>query len=269
MRKLLVALTSVALVVTFAVPAVAGGGKGDLEVGTNLPAPGFWTGDSVDDISGGFEYGLAQEIADELGYSGVTVVGISFDALVAGKAKGFDFALSQVSITPERKQVVAFSKPYYRSDNGIMIKKGSGVEITDKKSAKAAQWGVQTATTQLDFLNDKLKPTDEPRVYQETSQAFAALQAGQIDAVMLDTSILLAQSGQAGSEFEVVGQFKTDTGLLGAVFPKGSKASTKLRKQVNKVIKSLDASGRLDELNEEFLVPEFGGDPNAVPYIKL
>lgn len=269
MRKLLVGLVAVGLVVAFSVPAGAGGGKGELAVGTNLPAPGFWNGDTVDDITGGFEYGLAQEIADSLGYSGVKVVGISFDALVAGQAKGFDFALSQVSITPERKQVLAFSKPYYRSDNGIMIKKGSGVEIDDKKSAKAAQWGVQTATTQLDFLKEKIKPNDDPRVYQETSQAFAALQAGQIDAVLLDTSILLAQAGQAGSEFEVIGQFKTSTGLLGAVFPKGSKASSKLRKQVNKVITKLDKNGRLDELNEEFLVPEFGGDPNAVPYIKL
>ncbi len=43
---------------------------------------------------------------------------MSFDALVAGKAKGFDLALSQVSITQERKKVVAFSTPYYRSDQG-------------------------------------------------------------------------------------------------------------------------------------------------------
>lgn len=263
MRKLLGALVAVGLVAALVAPAGAQADKGPLKVATNLPAPGFWDGDTPTDITGGFEYDLAQKVAEALGYDGVKVVSVSFDALVAGKAKGFDFALSQVSITPERKKVVAFSTPYYRSDNGIMMNDGD--TVTDAAAARKLKWGVQTGTTQQAFLTDKLKVTTKPRVYQETSQMFAALQAGQVDAVMTDTSILLEQASQPGSVFDVVGQFKTDTGLYGAVFAKGSK----LRAEVNGVIKSLKADGTLDQLAKDNLTAVFGGDPNAVPYLPL
>ena len=46
-----------------------------------------------------------------LGYSGVKYSNVSFDALVAGKAKGFDLALSQVTITKDRAKVVGFTVP--------------------------------------------------------------------------------------------------------------------------------------------------------------
>ena len=44
-------------------------------------------------LTGGFEYGLAQEVAKRVGLSKVKVVNVSFDALVAGQAQGFDIAL--------------------------------------------------------------------------------------------------------------------------------------------------------------------------------
>ncbi len=265
MRKLFGAMLAVGLVAgaLVAAPAGAQSGKGELKVATNLPAPGFWDGDTPSTITGGFEYEMAKDIADKLGYSGVKVISVSFDALVAGKAKGFDFALSQASITPERAKVVAFSTPYFRSDNGIMV--NAGDKVPDAATARKIKWGVQTGTTQQAFLNDKLKVTTKPRVYQETSQMFAALQAGQVDAVTTDTSILLQQAAESNGKFEVVGQFRTNTGLYGAIFPKGSK----LLPKVNTAIKGLKADGTLDQLIQDNLVAEFGGDPTQVPYIKL
>jgi polar amino acid transport system substrate-binding protein len=245
----------------FVMPAGAGA-EGDLRVATSLPAPGFWNGDTPSQLDGGFEYELAQKIADELGYTGVKYANVSFDALVAGKAQGFDLALSQVSITPERAKVVKFSVPYYRSDNGIMV--NAGTEVPDAAAARKLKWGVQTGTTQVDFLKNKLKVDEKPRVYQETTQMFQALQAKQVDAVMTDTSILLAQASQGG-DFEVVGQFKTNTGRYGAIFPD----DTDIKKLVNQAIKKLQADGTIDALVEQWLVPEFQGNPANVPYIPL
>jgi polar amino acid transport system substrate-binding protein len=257
------ALLALGLVVAVTAPAGAQADKGDLRVATSLPAPGFWTGDTPANLSGGFEYELAQKIAEQLGYSGVKYSNVSFDALVAGKAKNFDLALSQVSITPERKKVVAFSTPYYRSDNGVMVNDGDTVATA--ADARKLKWGVQTGTTQQAFLTDTLKVKSKPRVYQETSQMFAALQAGQVDAVMTDTSILLEQAAQPGSKFDVVGQFKTNTGLYGAVLAKGSK----LLKPVNQAIATFKADGTLKQLAQDNLTAVFGGDPDAVPYIPL
>lgn len=256
------ALVGVILALGFVVAVAAPGGsqnKGPLRVVTSLPAPGFW-GDSLDakpsDIDSGFEYDLAVEIAERLGYDGITLKNTSFDALVAGKAKNYDVALSQVSITDERKKVVAFSRPYFRSNQGILVRTGTTV---DESNAKTIRWGVQTATTAQQFLEDVLKPDVEPRSYQETTQAFTALQAGQVDAVLLDTAIVLPQAKLSDGEFEVVGQYRNPDNY-GIVMPK----SSKLKKQVNRVLKELEEDGTLTLLAQENL----GKAPEDIPFLE-
>lgn len=258
LRLFLAALMVAGVTAAFAQPAGAGA-EGNLIVATSLPAPGFW-GDSLDakpdDITSGFEYELAQAIADKLGYTGMKVKNVSFDALVAGKAKGYDIALTQASITSERKKVVTFSRPYFRSDQGILVKAGTTV---DESNAKDIQWGVQTATTAQTFLKDELKPTKKPRSYQETTQAFTALQAGQVDAVMLDTAIVLAQAALSNGEFEVVGQYENPDNY-GIIMPKG----TDLKKLVNQALKDLEADGTIANLARENLTKA----PEDVPFLQ-
>jgi polar amino acid transport system substrate-binding protein len=252
-------MAALGLVVALGAPAGAGA-EGNLRVATSLPAPGFWNGDTPKQLDGGFEWELAQEIANKLGYTGVKYSNVSFDGLVAGKAKGFDLALSQVTITKERAKVVGFTTPYFSADQGILVKTGTTV---DESNIKDIQWGVQTATTAQTYLKDEVKPTKKPRSYQETTQAFAALSAGQVDAVLLDTSIVSAQATQSNGELEVVGQFKTGE-EYGGIVPKGSKD----KKLFNKAIKELVADGTVAELVQKWLVPEYAVDPNEVPYIE-
>jgi polar amino acid transport system substrate-binding protein len=137
-------------------PAVAG----QLTVEVNLPAPGFWNGDTPEAIKDGFEYCLAAEIAHRAGLDKVAVVNVAWDALVAGQTKNFDFAMSQISITDERKKVVDFSTPYFASDIGILAKKGLAVDGGKMKSLRI---GVQQATTGADFVDQQLKPATPAR----------------------------------------------------------------------------------------------------------
>jgi polar amino acid transport system substrate-binding protein len=257
--KVLGVVMAFGMLVAFASPAGAQS-KGKLSVATSLPAPGFWNGDTPSKLNGGFEYELAKDIAKELGYSGTKFSNVSFDALVAGKAKGFDLALSQVTITPARAKVVAFTTPYFSANQGILVKTGTTV---DQSNIKDIQWGVQTATTAQTYLKKSVKPTKTPRSYQETTQAFAALEAGQVDAVLLDTSIVSAQATQSNGKLEVVGQFKTGE-QYGGILPKGSK----LLKPVNKAIKALVADGTVDKLRQKWLVPQYDVDPAQVPYLQ-
>lgn len=235
---------------------------GQLTVATNLPATGFWDGDDVDEITGGFEYEMAKEIAKRLGLDGVKVVNVTFDSLVAGQAKGFDLALSQITITDDRAKVVDFSTPYFDGDQGVLVEKGT--EVADLETAKGLQWGYQEATTAQAVLG-QIAPDKEPRVYKETTELFTALQAGQIDAAMLDTTIVLAKANEDGGQtFDVVAQFKTGE-QYGALFPKGSA----LVADVDPTIEEMRADGTLDALAEEWLTPAFGKDPTKVPVIQL
>jgi len=233
---------------------------GELTVATNLPAPGFWNGDDPDSVKSGYEYCMAADIATALGLDKVKVVQVSFDALVAGQTSDFDIALSQVTITDERKKVVDFSVPYFSSDQGVLVNKGTTISNIDE--AKKAKWGVQASTTGQQYLTDVVKPDSEPSVYQDTPSMFAALTAKQIDAVMLDTSIVLGQAAQSNGAQVVVAQFKTGE-EYGGIYQKGSPNED----AINKIIQGFADDGTLKALSGEYLVPQFHGDPNSIPYI--
>jgi polar amino acid transport system substrate-binding protein len=235
---------------------------GTLTVVTSLPGPGFWEGSDTDPtkVTSGYEYDIAQEMKSQFGLTKLVVRNVSFDDIVAGNAKDYDLALSQISITPERAKVVSFSDPYFESNQGILVKKGH--DITTLAQAKAAQWGVQTSTTAVDLL-DKIKPSKTPRVYQQLPDAYTALQAGQVDAVLIDTAINLGEAARSNGQFVVSAQFDQPGGpdKYGAILPKGSTNVT----AVNKAFANLKSSGQLDELAKKDLT----ADPGTIPVIKV
>lgn len=236
-------------------PATAG----TLTVATNLPGPGFWNGTGPDTMTGGYEYGMAQYMAERLGLK-LKIINTSFDALVAGNVKGFDLALSTINITPARAKVANFSDQYLSSDQGVLVRKGTTV---DSGNARGLHWGVMQASTSLDFITETLKPTRAPAVYQDQPSMFAALGARQIDAVLLDTVAVLAQAKQANGQLEVVGQYRTG-GVYGAMVPKDSPNLA----IVNRLIGDMKQDGTLTGLATKYLVPEFGKNPDTVPYLQ-
>ena len=231
-----------------------------LTVATSLPAPGFWNGDDPESINGGFEYGMAQAMAKLAGLSDVEVKNVSFDALVAGQTSDFDVALSQVTITPERAKVVCFTTDYFSSDQGILVRTGTSVTAENQKSIK---WGVQGSTTGQTFIDEQVKPDSDPSVYQDTPAMFTALSANQIDAVLLDTAIVLGQAAESDGELEVVGQYKTGENY-GGILENGSENLG----FIDEYIGSMKTDGTLKDLNDEYLVPVFKGDPTSIPYLE-
>jgi polar amino acid transport system substrate-binding protein len=231
-----------------------------LTVATSLPAPGFWNGDDPGSITGGFEYGMAEAMAKLAGLANVEVKNVSFDALVAGQTSDFDVALSQVTITPERAKVVCFTTDYFSSDQGILVKAGTEVTAENQKSIK---WGVQGSTTGQTFVNDEIQPDSEPSVYQDTPAMFTALSADQIDAVLLDTAIVLGQANESDGELEVVGQYKVGESY-GGILENGSKNLG----FIDEYIDSMKTDGTLDTLRDEFLVPVYKVDPAEIPYLE-
>jgi polar amino acid transport system substrate-binding protein len=227
-----------------------------LTVVTSLPAPGFWNGDDPSNITGGYEYEIAKALQEKLGMGDLEIVNVSFDQLVAGQVGDFDVALSQVTITDERKQVVDFTEPYFESDQGVLVMTGTTVDTVD--DAKALQWGAQSGTTGADYLANTLQPDNEPQVFQDLSAGFAALEAGQVDAFMMDTAIVLAQASESNGSEEVAAQFKTGE-EYGGILPKGSTNAD----AINEALTEMKDDGSLSEFAKQWL----GGDPSAVPVL--
>jgi len=238
-------------------PAVAG----QLTVQTNLPSPGFWNGDSPATIKDGFEYCLAANIAYRAGLDKVVVQNVAWDALIAGQTRNFDFALSQITITEARKKVVDFSRPYFSSDIGVLVRAADKAKYSSPASLKTARLGVQQATTAAKFLNDVLKhPQNLTRIFPDVASGFTALRAGQIDAFIIDTSIVLSEAARSGGALAVVGQFRTGENY-GALFSKGNPN----RAQVDKILESLEKDGTLKKLSQTYLAKAWGIDPTTVP----
>jgi ABC-type amino acid transport substrate-binding protein len=229
---------------------------GTLTVGTELPAPPFWIGESYDSLTGGFEVDLAKEIAKRLNLGTTKFVEMPFAGLVAGQQCACDIDFSQVTITDDRAKVVQFTEPYFDANQGILVKKGT--KVGSLEEAKGLRWGAQINTTGAAYINDQIKPTSEAKIYNTTVDAFTALSAGQIDAVLLDTPIVVgAVKANQIPDGEVVGQFETGE-KYGAVVNKDSKNLAAF----NQVIATLKSEGFIDQLYKKYFV-----DPATVPVI--
>jgi polar amino acid transport system substrate-binding protein len=230
--------------------------EGTLTVGTELPAPPFWIGEDYESLTGGFEVDLAKEIAKRLNLANTKFVEMPFTGLVAGQQCPCDIDFSQVTITEERAKVVQFTEPYFDANQGILVKKGT--KVGSLAEAKNIKWGAQVQTTGALFIENTIKPTSEARLFDRTVDAFAALAAGQIQAVMLDTPIVLgAVKEKQVPDAEVVGQFKTGE-QYGAVVNRGSPNV----EAFNTVLKTLKSEGFIDQLLKKYF-----SDQVSVPVI--
>jgi len=233
---------------------------GQLTVETGLPAPGWWNGESPDTIHDGFEYCMAANIAWRGGLDRVAVVNVSFAQLLAGQTRDFDLALTQATITEERRRAVDFSVPYFASDQGVLVRTGTRV---DAESVRHFRIGVQGATTSVGFATDRIRPTQPLRVYPGLAAAYAALAAGQVDAVLYDTAEVLGEAAQSGGTMTVAAQYSTGESY-GAIFPKGSPNEA----TINRIIQSLEDDGTLQGLAGEYLAKSWGADPTRIPYLE-
>ena len=235
-----------------------------LTIVTSLPGPGFFEGSDTDptQITSGFEYDLAKAMQAEFGLKSLVVRNENFDTITGGTATKYDLALSQISITCDRAKVVDFSVPYFYSNQGVLVSSTFTQPITTLAEAKKVRWGVQSSTTAIDLL-DKLKPDTDPKVFPQLPDAYAALQAGQVDAILIDTAINLGEAARSKGTFKVVAQFSQTDGpdQYGAILPKGSTNAA----AVNAVLTDLQTSGKLGELATQDLTV----DPGTIPTINL
>ena len=241
--------------------------EGTLTIGTGSPAFSPWVENDAPESGEGFEAAVGMAIAAELGYEGESVVWVrtTFDEAVAPGEKNFDFNMQQYSITPEREETISFSDPYYSSNQAIVALAGSPAEgATTVADLADVKFGAQAGTTSLTFINEIIKPTNEAFVYDDNAGAKAALEAGQIDAIVVDLPTGLYISAVEIEGTSVIGQFPGSAGGLtddfGAVFTKDNP----LVACVNTALATLKESGELAKIEQAWL-----SDNAGVPVISV
>jgi polar amino acid transport system substrate-binding protein len=242
---------------------------GQLTVGTDNPAYPPWFGGSEkspwkvsNPASGqGFESAVAYAVAGKLGLAknDVKWIVVPFNTSFAPGPKKFDFDINEISYTPARGEVVAFSDSYYNVNQAVVAKKGTKI-ATAQSSADLQPYklGAQLGTTSYQYIKDKLKPTQQPAVFDTNDAAVAALKNGQIDGLVVDLPTAFYVTAAQVPNSKIVGQFPTgDAGeRFGMVFQKGNK----LVGCVNVALSQLKAEGTLQKIQEKWLA-KVGGAP--------
>ena len=227
---------------------------GMLTVGTDTPAyPPYFSDD--DPTNGeGFESAIAYAVGSQLGFAPTDVKWevVPFNTSYAPGDKNFDFDINQISITPERAEVVDFSDGYYTVNQAVVAFNDSPIAgattITELKEAKL---GAQVGTTSLSFVTEVVQPTDETYVFNDTNDAKSALKNGQIDGIVVDLPTAYYVTAAEFDNSKIVGQFQAVAGgeEFGLLFQEGNP----LVNCVNKALTTLKDSGELQEIQDAWL----------------
>ncbi len=225
---------------------------GTLTVGTDKPAyPPYFSDD--DPTNGkGFESAVAYAIATRLGFTKDEVkwIVVPFNSSYAPGPKKFDFDVNEISITPKREKVVDFSAPYFEAPQAVVVPKGSTLKVTSLADLKDAKLGVQVGTTSLDAVQQEVKPTADPQVYNDSNDVVQALKQKRVQGVVVDlpTAFYVTAAQVDGSK--IVGQFDAPGGdRWGALLAKGSP----LTSCVSKAVEELRSSGELAKIQSREL----------------
>ena len=241
--------------------------EGKLTIGTGNPAFSPWVENDAPESGEGFEAAVAYAVATQLGFSAENVswVRTSFDEAIQPGAKNFDFNLQQYSITDERKQTVSFSDPYYTTNQAIVGYADSpAASATTVAELQGLKFGVQSGTTSLEFLNTVVMPTNEPYVYDDNAAAKAALEAKQIDAIVVDLPTAFYISAVEIEGTKVIGQFPAGEGTVADQFGLVFDLDNPLVECVNVALAALKESGELATIEQTWL-----SDKTSAPVISL
>jgi polar amino acid transport system substrate-binding protein len=228
---------------------------GVLTIGTDSPAFPPWFVEDDPTNGQGFESAVAYAVAEQLGFTGDQVEWtiVPFNNAFAPGEKDFDFDINQVSITEERDEAVDFSDGYYDVNQAIVGYADSpAAQATTIEELQGLRLGAQVGTTSLDFITEQIQPEAEPFVYNDNAAAKAALDAQQVDAIVLHLPTAFYVSAVEIEGTTVIAQFPSvgeEPEQFGMVFEDGNP----LRDCVNDALDALEESGELAAIEQEWL----------------
>ena len=232
-----------------------GGGGEQITVASDIAYPPFEFEKNGQPV--GLDLDLMREIGKRAGFT-PEFKNVTFDGIIPGLGNNlYDAAMSAMTITKEREQKVDFSDPYFNADQSLMVQSDSPIKSLDDigDGTVGAQLGT-TGELKAKEFKEQGKITGEIRTFDTITDAFAALENGQIDAIINDFPVSAYKAKQSGGTLEVVQTFPTGE-EYGIAFPKGSEYV----EPVNKALEEIKKDGTYAEIYEKWL----GQKPEKIP----
>jgi len=192
----------------------------------------------------GFEVDLADAIAGELGVKARHSQN-AWDSLIPGLKRGdYDIAMNGIEITPQRREEVLFSRPYYVYTEQLVVRKDE-TAIRDVKDLKGKKVGTLSGTVAQQIL-EGIGGVDT-KIYAGQVEPYEDLAIGRIDAVLLDLPIA-AYYGKPNKKLMYAGG-PVGEGFYGIAI---RKQDDELKKRIDAVLLKLLRSGELKKIYEKW-----------------
>jgi putative glutamine transport system substrate-binding protein len=192
----------------------------------------------------GYEIDLANIIADRLGVSAKLVPVTGQERISKLNSGEVDMLIATMSVTPQRQQVLEFSFPYHVAGQAILVLQGTKgttlQEFNDKRMI------IVFGSTSERNLRLNL-PDAELIGYKTYPEAYAALKAGNGEAMMADDTLLLGLALNDPAVKILQKRYSREPYAIAL-----RKDSDRLLSAVDGIIKELQNSGELTKLQSKW-----------------
>ena len=171
-------------------------------------------------------------------------------ALLAGK---YDAIVASMTINEERKEQVEFTDKYYTSPVAFMAAKDSDIADVSPEGLKGKTIGAQSSTISGNHLQDSYGES-EVRLYPTQDEANADLEAGRLDAVLVDKFVGEEWIQGAGAECcAFVGEDIIDDTVVGEGIGIAVRMEDgKLKEMFDAAIKAIRENGTYQKINDKY-----------------
>lgn len=216
----------------------------------NFPPMGFR--DNSGEIVG-FDIDMAKEVGKRMGVK-VTFKPVEWDGIILSlNNKDIDAIWNGLTITDKRKEQIAFSKVYLQNKQIIIVNSKSNIskksDLKDKIVGLQMGSSSETALASNSQLTSSLK---EVKKYSNNTEALLDLNAGRIDAVIVDEVVGRYYASKKPGDYKVL-----DENLGVENYGVGiRKTDTSLTEEINKQLEEMKNDGTANTISQKW----FGKD---------
>ena len=223
---------------------------GKLTIATSPDYPPFENLENGEYV--GLDIEIAKEVAKRLGLEAEFKT-LQFDAIIPAIAAGgqADIGISGFTVDPERAKEIDFTSTYYIDDQAVAAMK-DGAITADNADAELNKDGViiavQSGTSGEAYVQENY-PKATAQAYGNSTDAFAAMQSGQANAVCTNKAVVEKMLADAYQDATVVKSIATGEEYAIVV----SQDNKALTEAINKALAEMAADGTFDKLLQQYM----------------
>ncbi|MEJ2768435.1 ABC transporter substrate-binding protein [Mycetohabitans sp. B46] len=222
---------------------------GVLRVATFDSNPPFGFVDAKTHHIVGLDVDYAKALADKLGVKLELRSTNPANRIPFLTSRKVDLVLANFTITEERAKQVDFSIPYFSSGQQFLAKKGT---LKSAEQLNGLRIGADKGTTNEITLREKF-PQATVVAYDDTPFAFAALRAGNVQAITQDGPKLVGLLANVpDKQHYEIPAFMISNDYMGVGMPKGE---TRLIAFVNDTLRGLEKEGTAEQIYNRWFGP--------------